>query len=115
MVRGRGDRTDVRVDGVVVGTDSRSNFCRDEASEWRLTADMPNRLDSRSDDPPVGFGRQDVLADSRRQPRIGRSELDSPAAFRLQQDRSTDEAVLEPGAVPVKYLRELVRGKLCAN
>jgi uncharacterized protein (DUF885 family) len=25
------------------------------------------------------------------------------------------EAVLEPGAVPVKYLRELVRGKLCAN
>jgi uncharacterized protein (DUF885 family) len=25
------------------------------------------------------------------------------------------EAVLEPGAVPVKYLRELVRGKLCAK
>jgi uncharacterized protein (DUF885 family) len=25
------------------------------------------------------------------------------------------EAVLEPGAVPVKYLRELVRGKLCRN
>jgi len=25
------------------------------------------------------------------------------------------EAVLEPGAVPVKYLRELVRTKLCAN